>query len=126
MSKIHLATKESALSDPTYRYQIEDLNIKTQGKQGNMTTFFINSDEISKKINRSSIFIGKYISNSLSCPSGFDKEKNCLTFKGTYSYEQIFKYFMEFVQLYVLCPNCDYPETRLYNQKEKTKKKGRG
>jgi translation initiation factor 5 len=124
MSKIHLATKESALTDPSYRYQIDKLDIKAQGKQGNMTTYFLNSEEIASKISRSSKLFGKYISNSLSCPSGFDKEKSCLTFKGTYSYDQILKYFMEFVQVYVLCPICDYPEIQLYNQKDKGKKLG--
>jgi translation initiation factor 2 beta subunit (eIF-2beta)/eIF-5 len=31
---------------------------------------------------------------------------------------------MEFVQVYVLCPICDYPEMKLYNQKDKSKKIG--
>ena len=63
MSKIHLATKESALTDPTYRYQIDNLNIKAQGKQGNMTTYFLNSEVIADKISRNSKLFGKYISS---------------------------------------------------------------
>jgi translation initiation factor 5 len=114
---IHLATRESSLNDPSYRYQIPILSIKAIGKQGNMTTYFLNSDEISKKINMDSMFFGKYISTGLSCQLKHDKEKNCLTFKGNYPYETIYKYFMNFIIQYKLCPNCDYPETTLYKQK---------
>ena len=106
--------------DETLNKKIDNLNIKTQGKPGNMTTYFLNSEDIAGKINRDSKLFGKYISTSLSCPSGVDKEKKCLTFKGTYTFEQIYKYFMEFVQVYVLCPICDYPEIKLYNQKPKS------
>ena len=31
---------------------------------------------------------------------------------------------MDWVKIYVLCPNCDYPETKLFIQKDKTKSKG--
>jgi translation initiation factor 5 len=121
---IYLASWESHLNDLNYRYKIKPLNIKCQGRQDNWTTYFLNSEEIALKINRSSDFFGKYIGYSLSCPTKFDKEKNCLTFKGNYSVDIIKKYFMEFVKLYVLCPNCDYPETKLFIQKNKDKKTG--
>jgi translation initiation factor 5 len=119
MATIYLATKDSSLSDPSYRYQIDNLDIKVIGKQGNMTTYFINSEYIAKKIDRDSALFGKYISNSIGCPSKFDKEKDCLTFKGNYTHEQILKYFTEFVQQYVLCNECDLPEINIYNNKGK-------
>ena len=123
-SEIYLASRESHLNDPIYRYKIKPLNIKCLGRQDNWTTHFLNSEEIAKKINRPSEYFGKYIGHALSCPMKQDKDKNCLTFKGDHSGETITKYFMEFVKIYVLCPNCDLPETKLFIQKEKNKPKG--
>jgi len=93
------------------------------GRQDNWTTYFLNSEEIAKKINRPSEYFGKYIGHALSCPMKQDKDKNCLTFKGDYSGELITKYFMEFVKIYVLCPNCDLPETKLFIRKDNGKTK---
>jgi translation initiation factor 5 len=123
-NEIYLASRETSFNDPVYRYKIKPLNIKCMGRQDNWTTYFLNSEEICKKINRPSEYLGKYIGNALSCPMKQDKEKNCLTFKGDHSSETITKYFMEFVKMYVLCPNCDLPETKLFMQKEKDKPKG--
>jgi translation initiation factor 5 len=120
-NSIYLASWESHLNDPIYRYKIPALNIKCLGRQDNWTTHFLNSEEITKKINRPSDFFGKYIGYALSCPTKQDKDKNCLTFKGDHSSEIITKYFMEFIKIYVLCPNCDLPETTLFIQKDKIK-----
>ena len=117
-NEIYLASRESHLNDPIYRYKIKPLNIKCLGRQDNWTTHFLNSEEIAKKINRPSEHFGKYIGYALSCPMKQYKDKNCLTFKGDHSSETITKYFMEFVKIYVLCPNCDLPETKLFVQKD--------
>ena len=118
-NEIYLTSKEIHLNDHNYRYKIKPLNIKLMGRQDNWTTYFLNSEEIAKKINRPSNYFGKFISYSLSCPMKYDKDKDCLTFKGDYSSEIITKYFIEFIKIYVLCPNCDLPETQLFLHKDK-------
>ena len=118
--KFYLASKECSLQDPMYRYQIEQPKISIGGKQGNRTTYFENSEIFSKLINVSSMFFGKYISNKISCPLNFDKTKNCLGFKGEYSIDLIIQHLNEFIKIYILCSNCDYPETDLnLNTKKK-------
>jgi translation initiation factor 5 len=118
-NEIYLASWESHLNDPGYRYKMKPLVIKRMGKQDNWTTYFSNSEDIAKIINRPSEHFGKYIGYALSCPMKQNKEPNCLTFKGDYSQDVITKHFMDWVKIYVLCPNCDYPETKLFIQKEK-------
>jgi translation initiation factor 5 len=119
INEIYLASKETSLNDSNYRYKIELLNIQCIGKTDNWTTYFLNSEMIAKKINRPSIYFGKYISHALSCQMKQDKDKKCLTFKGNYSNELITKYFLEFVKMYLLCQKCDYPETTLLIEKSK-------
>jgi len=115
----YLASKESSLNDPNYRYKIFNPNITITGKKGNKTTWFENSEYYSEKMNCSSIFFGKYIGNKISCPSNFDKEKKCIFWKGEYTQEIICNYLKEFIKIYILCPECDFPETVMFLDSKK-------
>ena len=111
----YLASKESSINDPNYRYKISNPIITTTGKKGNKTTLFENSEYFSEKMGGCpSIFFGKFIGNKISCPSNFDKEKNCLCWKGEYNKVLIESHLKEFIKIYILCPVCDYPETNLF------------
>ena len=110
----YLASKESALTDPEYRYKITNPIISVGGKKGNRTTYFENSEYYSEKLGVPSIFFGKYIGNKISCPQSVDKDKKCICWKGEYTREQIETYLKDFIKIYILCPDCDYPETDLY------------
>ena len=116
----YLASKESTLSDPNYRYKIAQPIISVSGKKGNRTTWFENSEYFSQKMGDcQSLFFGKYIGNKISCPSSFDKEKNCLCWKGEYTKEQIESHLKDFIKIYILCPDCDYPETIMFLDQKK-------
>lgn len=115
----YLASKESSLNDPQYRYKISCPIINTTGKKGNKTTWFENSEYYSSKLGVPSIFFGKYIGNKISCPSSFDKEKNCLSWRGEYSIGLIESHLRDFISIYILCSKCDYPETDLYIDEKK-------
>ena len=111
----YLASKDSTLSDPNYRYKIAKPIITVSGKKGNRTTCFENSEYYSQNMGGCpSLFLGKYIGNKISCPSNFDKEKNCLSWKGEYTKEQIESHLKDFIKIYILCPICDYPETKMF------------
>lgn len=110
----YLASRESALTDSEYRYKIASPIISVCGKKGNRTTLFENSEYYSEKFGVPSIYFGKYISNKISCPLSIDKEKKCISWKGEYTREQIELYLKDFIKIYILCPECDYPETDLY------------
>lgn len=111
----YLSSKTETLNDPNYRYKIEHPIITTTGKRGNRTTWFENSEYYSQKLNNCpSLFFGKYIGNKISCSSNFDKEKNCLSWKGEYTKEQIELHLKDFINIYILCPDCDYPETIMF------------
>lgn len=111
----YLASKESTLSDPNYRYKIAHPIITMTGKKGYRSTWFENSEYFSEKLGGCpSIFIGKYIGNKISCPTSFDKEKNCIGWRGEYSKELIESHLKDFIKIYILCPQCDYPETTMF------------
>lgn len=110
----YLASRETSLLDPEYRYKITNPSISVIGKKGNRTTLFENSEYYAEKLGVPSIFFGKYIGNKISCPSSTDKEKKCICWKGEYTREQIELHLKDFIKIYILCSKCDYPETDLY------------
>lgn len=113
MNKFYLASKKSSLCDSLYRYQIAKPIISVGGKSGNKTTYFENSESFATLIKVSSDYFAKYIGTKISCGVKFDKIKNCQTFRGEYTYNQIISYLNEFISIYILCYACDYPETNL-------------
>lgn len=115
----YLASRDSALTDPEYRYKIANPVVSVGGKKGNRTTLFENSEYYSEKLGVPSTYFGKYIGNKISCPQSIDKEKKCISWKGEYTREQIENHLKEFVKIYILCPDCDYPETDLYLDEQK-------
>lgn len=122
-NKYYLASKDSSKSDPMYRYQVDMPIFTSSGKKGNMYTYFDNSESFSTQINTNSQYIGKYISNQISCPFGFDKDRNCIYFKGVYATEILLEKLDEYIKIYILCDNCDYPEINLKSIGNKKNKK---
>ena len=116
----YLASRDSALTDPEYRYKIASPIISVGGKKGNRSTLFENSEYYSEKLGVPSVYFGKYIGNKISCPLSIDKEKKCISLKGEYTREQIENHLKEFIKIYILCLNCDYPETDLYLDEHKS------
>jgi len=115
----YLASRDISLTDPEYRYKISSPVISVIGKKGNRSTLFENSEYYAEKLGVSSIYFGKYIGNKISCPFSIDKEKKCISWKGEYTREQIENYLKDFIKIYVLCPDCDYPETDIYLNEQK-------
>lgn len=115
----YLASRDSTLVDPEYRYKIAKPIISVGGKKGNKTTLFENSEYYSEKLGIPSAYFGKYISNKISCPLLIDKEKKCISWKGEYTQELVESHLKDFIKIYILCPNCDYPETDIYLNEKK-------
>lgn len=115
----YFATKETALADLNYRYRYLEPDIEVIGKKGNRMTYLKNSEYFAEKLRVPSEYFSKYIGGRLSCPSSFDSVRNCQTFKGEYTIEQIKNYLFEFIKNYSLCIGCDYPETVLAKNEKK-------
>jgi translation initiation factor 2 beta subunit (eIF-2beta)/eIF-5 len=109
----YFAVRKDHLDDSDFRYRYKEPEVEHSGKHGNKTTYFSNSEYFAEKIRLPSEYFGKYMAGRLSCPYSFDKDKNCITFKGEYSLDDVKNYFFEFVKIYVMCQPCDYPECTL-------------
>lgn len=97
----------------TYKIQLEH-----QINGGNVKTFIINIQEISKIIERKEICIMKYFSYCLETIACYRNEKWFLT--GLFSFDVLENVLNEFIQKFVLCRNCGFIKTELKTNNQKT------
>ena len=113
MVKLYLSSDSSIIeNDPYYRYQIEYPIFTNSIKSGTKITVFENSQSFSKALNINDEFLCKFISNKLSCQ--LQQTPLNYYFKGHHNPDTILSMINNFIKIYILCPNCDLPETNLF------------
>lgn len=105
--------------DPFERYKMPDIEfrIKHQGNYHN--TYIINLLKISKAINISHKVLTKFLGISLSTQAKFNEDTKELQLKGTFTYEVLLKTLRQFIDDYILCDICTYPELNFIVKKKK-------
>lgn len=103
--------------DPHYRYKMPSISTHTESKNGG-TTIIDNIDTIAGKLKREPSELQKYFRKALSCNVKYDKGKGIIisALKETEDLQIILS---DYIDKFVLCPNCHNPET----VKEMKKKK---
>ncbi len=92
------------------RFEIPDLDIMREGN----TTIFKNFSDIADKINRPPEKFLKFLLGELGTAG--EKENGRVVFKGKIGSNKIERKVKDYVQKYVLCPECDRPDTRLVKE----------
>ena len=105
-------------NDEYERYKMPMIEITTTGSGGNKYTILKNLDDVSKSLNHPTIVLLQFISTLLNC--SFKKENNSV--KGHYDVPKITEIIYEYINLYILCPYCNKPETIPSIQGKKKKK----
>ena len=99
-----------SLSDPFYRYKMSRLIVKFE-KNG---TLLVNIMEIAKQLNRPACHLMKYLSYRKA--TRFDVKKMSLA--GRHQAADLQPLIVDYVREFVICPQCDNPETSLERQSE--------
>lgn len=95
------------------RFKIPEIKVSIQGKQ----TIIVNLGEVAKEINRSHIALAKYFFTELGTSGEFNEQRAIL--KGQFKPELIKNKFHAFIKEYVLCKECNRPDTQIIHDKEK-------
>ena len=95
--------------DPHYRYKMPSISTHIESKNGG-TTIIDNIDTIACKLKREPGELQKYFRKALSCNVKYDKEKGIIisALKETGDLQTILS---SYIDKFVLCPNCQNPET---------------
>lgn len=96
------------------RFEIPKVSVTREG----VRTILRNLTQISKTLNRSEDHIYKYIVKSLGTAGFVDNGR--LILQGKFSEEEIQKEIDEYVKIFVLCKECNAPDTELIKEERVT------
>jgi len=100
------------VEDPSYRYKMPALQLKIEGKGNGIKTNIVNLVEVAKALRVPTDYPLKFLGHELGSLTLFKENKNEVTsiINGAFSEEELKKHLDKFIEKYVLCPNCKYPE----------------
>lgn len=101
------------VSDAFYRYKMPRIQAKVEGKGNGIKTVIVNMVEVAKAISRPPTYPTKYFGCELGAQTQFDFKNERFIVNGSHDAVKLQDLLDGFIRKYVLCPNCDNPETEL-------------
>eukprot|EP01089_Gocevia_fonbrunei_P003959 TRINITY_DN1391_c0_g3_i1.p1 TRINITY_DN1391_c0_g3~~TRINITY_DN1391_c0_g3_i1.p1 ORF type:complete len:418 (-),score=120.89 TRINITY_DN1391_c0_g3_i1:49-1302(-) len=100
-------------NDPFYRYKMRQLIVQIVGKGKMIRTSLINLDDVSRDLQIPPDYIPNFFAKYIGATAKYDPkkpERERGSISGEYDAKELSDYLKKFVKIFVLCPNCEYPE----------------
>lgn len=101
------------VSDAFYRYKMPRIQAKVEGKGNGIKTVIVNMMEVAKAIGRPATYPTKYFGCELGAQTQFDFKNDRYIVNGSHDAAKLQDLLDGFIRKFVLCPECDNPETDL-------------
>lgn len=101
------------VTDLYYRYKMPRICAKVEGKGNGIKTVIVNMPEVAKALNRPATYPTKYFGCELGAQTQFDHKNERFIVNGSHDAAKLQELLDGFIKKYVLCPECDNPETDL-------------
>lgn len=101
------------VTDIFYRYKMPRINAKVEGKGNGIKTVIVNMAEVARAIGRPATYPTKYFGCELGAQTQFDYKNERFIVNGSHDATKLQDLLDGFIRKYVLCPECDNPETDL-------------
>eukprot|EP00118_Oscarella_pearsei_P000253 m.4523 g.4523 ORF g.4523 m.4523 type:complete len:414 (+) comp10895_c0_seq2:391-1632(+) len=105
-------------TDPYYRYKMPRLFAKVEGKGNGIKTVVVNMVEIAKSLSRPPSYPCKYFGCELGAQTQMDAKNERYIVNGAHEGDRLQELLDGFIKKFVLCPECDNPETVLHVDKK--------
>uniref|UniRef100_A0A673NBY7 Eukaryotic translation initiation factor 5 n=1 Tax=Sinocyclocheilus rhinocerous TaxID=307959 RepID=A0A673NBY7_9TELE len=110
-----------SVSDQFYRYKMPRLIAKVEGKGNGIKTVIVNMVDVAKALNRPPTYPTKFFGCELGAQTQFDGKNDRYIVNGSHEANKLQDMLDGFIRKFVLCPECDNPETDLHiNPKKQT------
>eukprot|EP00794_Sanderia_malayensis_P020012 gene20012-21973_t len=109
------------VTDQFYRYKMPKLIAKVEGKGNGIKTVVVNMVDIAKSLNRPPLYPTKFFGCELGANTQFDKKNDRYIVNGSHDADKLQEILDSFIERFVLCPECENPETDLSVQVKKEK-----
>lgn len=109
------------IQDAFYRYKMPRLIAKVEGKGNGIKTVIPNMAEIARSLGRPPTYPTKYFGCELGAQTQFDHKNDRYIVNGSHDAAKLQDLLYNFIEKFVLCENCENPETVLkVNTKKST------
>uniref|UniRef100_A0A4W4ECB9 Eukaryotic translation initiation factor 5 n=1 Tax=Electrophorus electricus TaxID=8005 RepID=A0A4W4ECB9_ELEEL len=109
------------VSDQFYRYKMPRLIAKVEGKGNGIKTVIVNMVDVAKALNRPPTYPTKFFGCELGAQTQFDTKNDRYIVNGSHEANKLQDMLDGFIRKFVLCPECENPETDLHvNPKKQT------
>ncbi|XP_066252104.1 eukaryotic translation initiation factor 5 [Euwallacea similis] len=102
-----------SVSDVFYRYKMPRLQAKVEGKGNGIKTVIVNMAEVAKALGRPPTYPTKYFGCELGAQTLFDFKNERFIVNGSHDAVKLQDLLDGFIRKFVLCPECENPETDL-------------
>uniref|UniRef100_A0A7N6B7A3 Eukaryotic translation initiation factor 5 n=1 Tax=Anabas testudineus TaxID=64144 RepID=A0A7N6B7A3_ANATE len=110
-----------SVSDQFYRYKMPRLIAKVEGKGNGIKTVIVNMVDVAKALNRPPTYPTKFFGCELGAQTQFDTKNDRYIVNGSHEANKLQDMLDGFIRKFVLCTECDNPETELHvNPKKQT------
>uniref|UniRef100_A0A3B4ABD9 Eukaryotic translation initiation factor 5 n=1 Tax=Periophthalmus magnuspinnatus TaxID=409849 RepID=A0A3B4ABD9_9GOBI len=110
-----------SVSDQFYRYKMPRLIAKVEGKGNGIKTVIVNMVDVAKALNRPPTYPTKFFGCELGAQTQFDSKNDRYIVNGSHEANKLQDMLDGFIRKFVLCSECDNPETDLHvNPKKQT------
>ena len=99
----------SRIEDPSYRYKMPLIQTKVEGKGNGIKTKLVNLEAVAKALRIPPKYILRYVGTE--CGANCDEKVN--TVNGQYRTPDIQQIIDKFIDKYIICGKCNYPETKI-------------
>lgn len=101
------------VSDVFYRYKMPRIVAKVEGKGNGIKTVIVNMAEVAKALGRPPTYPTKYFGCELGAQTQFDFKNERFIVNGSHDAGKLQDLLDGFIRKFVLCPECENPETDL-------------
>lgn len=99
------------VTDPFYRYKMERLQSKIEGKGNGIKTVVPNLSNVADQLARPASYVIKYFGFELGAQTNIDPKDDRWIINGAHEASKLQDYLDGFIAKFVLCKNCKNPET---------------
>ncbi|MCJ1326049.1 hypothetical protein MMC10_002712 [Thelotrema lepadinum] len=99
------------VSDPFYRYKMEKLLSKIEGKGNGIKTVIVNLSSVSQSLSRPPAYVIKYFGFELGAQTNTNPADDRWIINGAHEASKLQDYLDGFISKFVLCKKCKNPET---------------
>lgn len=99
------------VADPFYRYKMEKLRSKVEGKGNGIKTVITNLSNVAEQLARPPNYVIKYFGFELGAQTNIDPKDDRWIINGAHEASKLQDYLDGFIKKFVLCGSCQNPET---------------